>query len=156
MDKQENGLPAASEGRSKSTACKFPPAGDEGMYRLLFWAVLLIGVHSIAIGTFIFFFTETFYRIFFLAEIQNMFFVRQAGLFLFCLGLFNLSILRCIHDSIFLVKVTIATKYLAFLFLAFQAHLSAHPFIIYMAALGDGSMGLALMVLLWRLKGRSF
>jgi len=55
--------------------------------------VLLIGLHSLFLGIFIFFFTELFYDLFFSAEIENFFFVRQAGLFLFCLGLFNLAII---------------------------------------------------------------
>lgn len=122
----------------------------ERRFKPLFWSVLLIGLHSMTIGIFIFFFTETFYKIFFLAEIENFFFVRQAGLFLFCLGFFNVAVLSDLEKNIFFVKVIIATKCLAFLFLVFQAHLSVHPFIIYVASLGDGAMAVLLMVLLRR------
>ena len=107
--------------------------------------VLLIGLHSLFLGIFIFFFTELFYRLFFSAEIENFFFVRQAGLFLFCLGLFNLAILKDMNRYYYFVKVIIATKALAFLFLVTHAHLAAWPPIIYAAAVGDGLMALVLI-----------
>jgi len=107
--------------------------------------VLLIGLHSLLLGIFIFFFTELFYRLFFSANIENFFYVRQAGLFLFCLGLFNLAILRDMKKYYYFVKVIIATKILAFLFLVSHAHLAAWPPIIYAAAVGDGLMALVLI-----------
>jgi len=107
--------------------------------------VLLIGLHSLFLGIFIFFFTELFYDLFFSAEIENFFFVLQAGLFLFCLGLFNLAILRDMKRYYYFVKVIIATKALAFLFLVSHAHLAAWPPIIFAAAVGDGLMALALI-----------
>ena len=107
--------------------------------------VLLIGLHSLVLGIFIFFFTELFYQLFLSAEIENFFFVRQAGLFLFCLGLFNLAILKDIDRHQYFIKVIIATKILAFLFLVTHAHLAAWPPILYAAAVGDGIMALALI-----------
>jgi hypothetical protein len=107
--------------------------------------VLLIGLHSLFLGIFIFFFTELFYDLFFSAEIENFFFVRQAGLFLFCLGLFNLAILRDMKRYHYFVNVIIATKALAFLFLVSHAHLAAWPPIIFAAAVGDGIMALVLI-----------
>ena len=107
--------------------------------------VLLIGLHSLFLGIFIFFFTELFYDLFFLAEIDNFFFVRQAGLFLFCLGLFNLAIIVKMKSHYYFVKVIIATKALAFLFLVSHAHLAAWPPIIFAAAVGDGIMALVLI-----------
>jgi hypothetical protein len=107
--------------------------------------VLLIGLHSLFLGIFIFFFTELFYDLFFSAEIENFFFVRQAGLFLFCLGLFNLAILRDMKRYYYFVKVIIAAKSLAFLFLVSHAHLAVWPPIIYAAAVGDGLMALVLI-----------
>lgn len=107
--------------------------------------VLLIGLHSLFLGIFIFFFTELFYQLFLSAEIENFFFVRQAGLFLFCLGLFNLAILKDISRYHWFVKVIITTKALAFLFLVTHAHLAAWPPIIYAAAAGDGIMALVLI-----------
>ncbi len=107
--------------------------------------VLLVGLHSLFLGIFIFFFTELFYRFFFSADIENFFYVRQAGLFLFCLGLFNLAILRDMKRYHYFVKVIIATKALAFLFLVSHAHLAAWPPIILAAAVGDGLMALVLI-----------
>ena len=107
--------------------------------------VLLIGLHSLFLGIFIFFFTELFYNLFFSAEIENFFYVRQAGLFLFCLGLFNLAILMDMKRHHYFVKVIIATKSLAFLFLVSHAHLAAWPPIIFAAAVGDGLMALVLI-----------
>jgi len=107
--------------------------------------VLLIGLHSLLLGIFIFFFTELFYDLFFSAEIENFFFVRQAGLFLFCLGLFNLAIVVEMKRYYYFVKVIIVAKSLAFLFLVSHAHLAAWPPIIYAAAVGDGIMALVLI-----------
>ena len=107
--------------------------------------VLLTGLHSLFLGIFIFFFTELFYDLFFSAEIENFFFVRQAGLFLFCLGLFNLAIIVKMKRYYYFVKVIIATKSLAFLFLVSHAHLAAWPPIIFAAAIGDGLMALVLI-----------
>ncbi|HUH64872.1 MAG TPA: hypothetical protein VLZ07_00435 [Syntrophales bacterium] len=109
--------------------------------------VLLVGLHSLLIGVFIFFFTELFYRLFLAADIENFFFVRQAGLFLFCLGLFNLAILKAINKFYYFVKVIIATKIFAFLFLATHAHLAAWPTVIMLAAVGDGAMAVVLLYL---------
>ncbi len=106
--------------------------------------VFLVGSHSLVLGFFIFFFTEAFYQLFLSAEIENFFFVRQAGLFLFCLGLFNLAILKDITRHQYFVKVIITTKVLAFLFLVTHSHLAAWPPILYAAALGDGGMALLL------------
>ena len=108
--------------------------------------VLLIGLHSLFLGIFIFFFTELFYDLFFSVEIENFFFVRQAGLFLFCLGLFNLAIIVKMKRYYYFVKVIIATKALAFLFLVSHAHLAAWPPIIFAAAIGDGLMALVLIL----------
>ena len=107
--------------------------------------VLLIGLHSLLLGIFIFFFTELFYDLFFSAEIENFFFVRQAGLFLFCLGLFTLAIVVEMKRYYYFVKVIIVAKSLAFLFLVSHAHLAVWPPIIYAAAVGDGLMALVLI-----------
>jgi hypothetical protein len=109
--------------------------------------VLLTGLHSMLLGVLIFFFTETFYRLFFFAEIENFFFVRQAGLLLFCLGLFNAAILRDMKHCAYFVNIIVVTKALAFLFLLSHAHFTAWPPIIYLAAIGDGLMAVALLFL---------
>ncbi|MEN6317188.1 MAG: hypothetical protein ABFD82_00320 [Syntrophaceae bacterium] len=109
--------------------------------------VLLVGIHSLILGIFIFFFTESFYWLFFQANIENFFFVRQAGLFLFCLGLFDIAVLKEVRKYYTFIKVIIATKVLAFLFLMSNGHLAVWPPIIFLAALGDGFMALVLIYL---------
>ncbi len=111
----------------------------------LFVFVLLVGAHSFLLGISIFFFTDLFYRFFFQSEIQNFFFVRQSGLFLLCLGLFNIAVLTDIKNNYAMIKIIIITKVLAFLFLVTNAHLAAHPSIIYIAGLGDGLMAVLLI-----------
>jgi len=118
------------------------------MYLSLF--LLLVGIHSLILGVFIFSFTEWFYSRFFFAQIDNFFFVRQAGLFLFCLGLFNIAIFKNIKQNRHLIKTVIATKCLAFIFLCTNAYLTPWPPIIYVAALGDGMMAVALFILFRR------
>jgi hypothetical protein len=109
--------------------------------------LLFVGMHSLILGIFIFFFTESFYWLFFQAKIENFFFVRQAGLFLFCLGLFNVAVLKEMRRYYTFVKVIIATKVLAFLFLMSNGHLAVWPPIIFLAALSDGLMALVLIYL---------
>ena len=55
--------------------------------------VFLIGLHSIALGIVIYFYTDFFYQKFFSASVENIFFVRQSGVFLFLAGFFYLAIL---------------------------------------------------------------
>jgi O-antigen/teichoic acid export membrane protein len=118
--------------------------------RLLVFFIFLVGMHSLILGIFIFFFTELFYRVFFQTEIENLFFVRQSGLFLFCLGLFYLSLLIDFKRRHRLIVVAISTKVLAVAFLVTNACLTARPAIIIMSAAGDGSMAL-LVVLFYRM-----
>jgi len=106
--------------------------------------LLLVGAHSLILGTFIYFFTERFYSILFQAPVENLFFVRQSGLFLCCLGLFYLAPLVNLQARHRLVNIIIVTKILAVLFLAANAALTPWPLIIYLTALGDGCMAILL------------
>jgi hypothetical protein len=105
---------------------------------------LMVGIHSLVLGIFIFIFTGLFFQIFFHAEIDNIFFVRQSGLFLVCLGLFYISPLKSLKKNHHLIIIIIVTKILAVFFLIFHAHFVAWPPIIFMAAAGDGVMALLL------------
>jgi hypothetical protein len=49
--------------------------------------LLLVGVHSLLLGFFIFFMTDFFYELFFSTQVENPFFVKQAGLFLILIAL---------------------------------------------------------------------
>lgn len=133
----------------KSTLQEIRSAPSKVWY--LYVSILLMGLHSMFLGIFIFFFTEFFYRLFFLADIENFFFVRQAGLFLFCLGLFYLASLKNMQKNFHLVEVIATTKVLAVLFLVSNGHIATFPTIIYLAALGDGLMAVLLIILYRRI-----
>lgn len=112
--------------------------------RWLALLILLIALHSIVLGVFIFFFTEFFYRIFFNADMENFFFVRQSGLFLFCLGLFYCAPLTDLAGRHRLIVAIVLTKVAAVLFLLTHAEAAANPAIILLAAVVDGGMALLL------------
>lgn len=107
---------------------------------------LLVGVHSLLLGIFIFFMTDFFYKLFFSTQVVNLFFVKQAGLFLFLIGLFYLVPLTDIDRLSRVTVVTIISKVLAVIFLFFNAGLTPSPFMIYLAGLGDGCMVIALLI----------
>ena len=114
--------------------------------QLLALLVFLVAVHSMILGIFIFFFTELFYRFFFHAQMENLFFVRQSGLFLFSVGVFNLCPLFDLKGRHRLVIVIILIKILAVLFLVTHSSYAAWPPIILLAAAGDGIMALLLLI----------
>jgi hypothetical protein len=107
--------------------------------------VFLVGVHSLALGAFIFFFTELFYQLFFGVRIENFFFVKQSGLFLFCIGLFYFAPLEDLGKSRNHVIAMIATKIMAVLFLVFNSWLVARPEMVLLAAGVDGVMAILLI-----------
>ncbi len=107
--------------------------------------VFLVGLHSLTLGSFIFFFTDAFYKFFFGVEVDNLFLIKQAGLFLFCLGLFYMVPIRDLVNKHRIVDLIIVTKVLAVLFLVTNAWLVAKPGPILLAALGDGIMGTMLI-----------
>jgi hypothetical protein len=115
----------------------------------LFWAALilsLVGAHSVLLGLSIYFFTEIFYKIFFAAKIENFFFVRQAGIFLFLIGLFYLYPLLNLKNLYNLILLVIFSKTVAVLFLITNAQLTPAPAMIYLAAFFDGLMGAVLTI----------
>jgi len=112
--------------------------------QILALLVFLVAVHSMVLGMFIFFFTELFYQLFFHARIENLFFVRQSGLFLFSVGMFNLYPLFDLKSRYRLVLLIISIKVLAVLFLVTHSSYVAWPPIIMLAAAGDGGMALIL------------
>jgi hypothetical protein len=120
-----------------------------------FWSaiiVLLIGIHSILLGLFIYFFTDFFYKIFFAASVENPFFVRQSGIFLFLAGLFYLYPLVNLRNLYNLILLVIVSKIVAVYFLISNAGYTAAPFIIYLASFFDGLMALVLAIVYFRLR----
>lgn len=129
------------------------PSGASPDLRLLALALLATGMHSVILGIFIYWHTGLFYQLCFQAPVENIFFVRQSGLFLFCTGLFYLALLSDLRVNRRLVPVVVAIKLLAVLFLVTNASLSARPAMVYLAACGDGCMG-ALLAFCQRRAGR--
>jgi hypothetical protein len=119
-------------------------SAPRGLQRLSL-CIFLVGLHSLALGSFIFFFTELFYRLFFGVKIENFFFVKQSGLFLFCIGLFYFAPLEDLRKSRNHVIAMIATKIMAVLFLVFNSWLVARPEMTLMAAGVDGIMAILLI-----------
>ena len=113
----------------------------------LFWAALilfLVGMHSILLGLAIYFFTDIFYKVFFAGNIENIFFVRQAGIFLFLQGLFYLYPLFNLKHLYNLILLVIVAKFVAVYFLIANAHFTTAPEMIYLAAFFDALMGAVL------------
>lgn len=121
----------------------------------LFWPALilsLVGMHSVLLGLIIYFFTEIFYKVFFAANIENFFFVRQSGIFLFLIGLFYLYPLFNLKSLYSLILLIIISKTVAVLFLISNAQLTTAPAMIYLAAFFDGLMGSVLILVYVQLR----
>jgi len=120
-----------------------------GNTSLLYACILFVGLHSILLGLFIYIFTPTFYDLFFSAPPENIFFVRQSGVFLFCLGVYYLLPLLNFKYLYNMVLFTVFTKIVAVLFLVANASLTLSPPAIYAAALADGIMATILIIVLF-------
>ncbi len=115
----------------------------------LYVCILFVGLHSIFLGLFIYLFTNTFYEFFFAAQPENVFFVRQSGVFLFCLGAYYLLPLLDFQQLYPMVQFTVFTKIVAVLFLITNAKLSLSATAIYLAAFSDGLMAMILIFTLY-------
>jgi hypothetical protein len=132
-------------------------AGDperSGSHPFLYISILLVGSHSMILGMFIYFFTDIFYKIFFSTRPDNIFFVKQSGIFLFCLGAYYFLPFMNFQKLYNAVLFTIFTKIVAVLFLVFNSHLSLSPTAIYLAAAGDASMAVLLSIA-WYIQRRN-
>lgn len=109
------------------------------------WLILFVGFHSITLGLVIYFFTDFFYQIFFSTNAENVFFVRQSGVFLFLAGFFYLYALIDLQNLYNLVLLVIFSKVIAVYFLIANAQYTLSPKMIYLAAFFDGLMGCALI-----------
>ena len=110
------------------------------------WIVFLVGVHSIFLGLVVYFFTDFFYQIFFAAAVENIFFVRQSGVFLFIAGLFYLYPLIDMRKFYNLILLVICSKIIAVYFLIANAKFTLSPPMIYLAAFLDGLMAVLLII----------
>ena len=109
------------------------------------WLIFFVGMHSIFLGIFIYFFTDLFYQGFFAASVENLFYVRQSGVFLFLAGFFYLFPLLNLKIHYNLILLVIFSKVIAVLFLVSNAQFTLSPSMIHLAALFDGVMGLLLV-----------
>ena len=116
------------------------------MLKFLKFTVFCVGIHSVILGIIIYFFTGNFYEFLLGEPIKGTFFVRQSGIFLFLAGLFYLFPLKNIHLHYKLILLVIVSKILAVIFLVTNASITPSPFMIYLTALGDGSMAIALAI----------
>jgi MFS superfamily sulfate permease-like transporter len=116
-----------------------------GTRTFLYLVVFLVGLHSILLGIYIYFFTGGFYALVYRSDVENLFFVRQAGLFLFCLGLFYLLPLLELRVYHPLIIVTVFTKALAVAFMLSNARHTSVPGTIQATAVGDGLMAVLLL-----------
>ena len=108
--------------------------------------VFLVGLHSIVLGLVVYFFTDFFYQIFFAAAVENIFFVRQSGVFLFIAGLFYLYPMIDMKKLYNLILLVICSKIIAVYFLIANAKFTLSPPMIYLAAFFDGLMAVLLII----------
>ncbi|MDX1776022.1 MAG: hypothetical protein R3297_05540 [Desulfobulbales bacterium] len=121
----------------------------------LFWPAIIVffvGMHSIVLGLIIYFFTDFFYQVFFAASVDNLFFVRQSGIFLFLAGFFYLYPLVNLRSLYNLLLLVIFSKIVAVYFLIANAGYTAAPAMIYLAAFFDGLMALVLVGIYFHVK----
>ena len=114
---------------------------------LLRGALLFVAVHSLLLGGTIYFLTTPFYQFFFGVDPENFFFVKQSGLFLSLMGFFYLLPVFDLERFKSVIFLIVFSKVVAVTFLILNAHLTPSAFMIYLAALGDGAMATALVVL---------
>ncbi len=107
--------------------------------------IFFVGMHSICLGLVIYFFTDIFYQKFFSASVENIFFVRQSGVFLFLAGFFYLYALVDLKNLYNLILLVIFSKIVAVYFLIANARYTLSPPMVYLAAFFDGLMALTLI-----------
>lgn len=118
--------------------------------------LLLVGIHSIVLGSTIYLFTTPFYQFFFSVDPDNFFFIKQAGVFLFLMGFFYLLPVFDMERYSPTIHLIIFTKVIAVAFLLVNADLSLEPKMIYLAALGDAAMAFTIAsLLILRLRSRA-
>jgi hypothetical protein len=99
--------------------------------------LLSVGIHSILLGCLIYFFTDFFCRIFFSGHMENIFFIRQAGVFLFLMGIFYLYPLADLKNSYNFILLAAFSKVTAVYFLLANAKFAPSPKMIYLTAFFD-------------------
>ena len=114
---------------------------------LLRFTIFCVGIHSILLGLIIYFFTVPFFEFMFSTAPDSPFFVKQSGAFLFILGVYYLVPAKDMRRNLPLIALLFFSKVIAVAFLLANAHLAPAPQMIYLAALGDGLMAMAITLL---------
>lgn len=117
--------------------------------------IFLIALHTMILGSVIYFFTDFYYNFFFGTDVENVFFVRLAGIFLVCNGFFYLVPLLSFSRLHTVISAIIITKIIAVVFLLLNARDTLSPSLIYTAAFGDGLMAFVLLFLYSRYRKKS-
>ncbi|MFN7987036.1 MAG: hypothetical protein U0529_06155 [Thermoanaerobaculia bacterium] len=118
-------------------------AGAEGAKRLLSTWVVLVALHSYAVGTFLLFATAWGARFGGFGEVTPLFFARQAGIFHFVIATAYL-VERFVHGGVVIMLMAKAT---AVVFLLAVWLLGVDAWSIPLSAAGDAVMGVATFVL---------
>lgn len=105
--------------------------------------VVLIALHSLVVGVFLLFATEWGARFGGFGAVQPLFFPRQAGAFHFVVAAAYLIEYFRYRG----VSILLTTKSIAVVFLMLTTLLDDAPWVVPLSALGDGLMGLAVLLL---------
>ena len=124
-------------------------AGEEGAKRLLSAWVVLVALHSFAVGTFLLFATEWGARFGGFGDVSPLFFAWQAGIFHFVIATAYL-VERFVHGG---VVVMLMAKATAVVFLVAVWLLGVDAWSVPLSAAGDATMGVATLVLARRAGG---
>ncbi|MEF9426797.1 MAG: hypothetical protein L0956_06360 [Candidatus Mariimomonas ferrooxydans] len=117
--------------------------------------VFLVALHTMGLGFVIYFFTDSYYNFFFGTDVENFFFVRLAGIFLICNGIFYLVPLVSFARLHTVINAIIITKIIAVVFLVSNAGYVLSPSVIYAAAFVDGLMAFVLVCLYARYRKKN-
>ena len=118
-------------------------SGAEGARRLLSAWVVLVALHSYAVGTFLLFATEWGARIGGFGDVSPLFFAWQAGIFHFVIATAYL-VERFVHGGVVILLIAKAT---AVVFLVAMWLIGVHAWSVPLSAAGDAAMGLATLFL---------
>lgn len=113
--------------------------------RVEHWLIVLIALHSYAVGAFLLFLTEWGVGFGGWTGVHPLFFPRQAGIFHFLIATAYLVEYFRYHGVILLVTA----KFVAVVFLVAMTLVEPAPWAVGLSALGDGLMGI-LVVLVHR------
>jgi len=114
------------------------------------WLVVLIAIHSYAVGVFLLFATEWGTTFGGWSDVQPLFFARQAGVFHFLIATAYLIEYFRYRGVILLVTA----KLTAVVFLLAMMLVESAPWAVGLSAAGDGLMGLAVLFVHSRGRGR--